>query len=80
MSRLQLRGLMTIPEPAEGFDAQRLPHAAAKALFDRVRASGCVDTALFDTLSIGMTSDLEAAVDAGSTMVRVGTAIFGRRG
>lgn len=80
LPRLQLRGLMTIPEPAEGFDAQRHPHAAAKALFDSVRASGCVDVALFDTLSMGMTADLEAAIDAGSTMVRVGTAIFGRRG
>ena len=80
LPRLQLRGLMTIPEPAEGFDAQRHPHAAAKTLFDSVRASGCVDAALFDTLSMGMTADLEAAVDAGSTMVRVGTAIFGQRG
>jgi len=80
LPRLQLRGLMTIPEPADGFDAQRRPHAAAKALFDNLRASGCVDAALFDTLSMGMTSDLEAAVDAGSSMVRVGTAIFGHRG
>jgi len=80
LPRLQLRGLMTIPEPAEGFEEQRRPHMAAKALFEHVRASGHVDAALFDTLSMGMTADLEAAIDAGSTMVRVGTAIFGRRG
>jgi hypothetical protein len=72
---LRLRGLMSIPEPADGFDAQRAPHAACAALFQELRASG-LD---LDTLSMGMTADLEAAVDAGATLVRVGTAIFGGR-
>jgi hypothetical protein len=75
LPRLRLRGLMSIPEPAEGFAAQREAHARARALFDDLRARGLP----LDTLSIGMTDDLEAAIHAGSTMVRVGTAIFGRR-
>ncbi len=75
LPRLALRGLMTIPEPAEGFEAQRAVHARARVLFDRLRAAGLP----LDTLSMGMTGDLEAAIDAGSTMVRVGTAIFGTR-
>jgi PLP dependent protein len=50
-------------------------HAQARALFDQLRASGLP----LDTLSMGMTGDLEAAVAAGSTMVRIGTAIFGAR-
>ena len=72
---LRLRGLMTIPEPAEGFEAQREPHLRAKALFDSLRAEGLA----LDTLSMGMSGDLEAAIAAGSTMVRVGSAIFGGR-
>jgi PLP dependent protein len=75
LPRLRLRGLMTIPEPAEGFDAQLAVHRQARALFDRLRDAGLP----LDTLSMGMTADLEAAVHAGSTMVRVGTAIFGGR-
>ena len=75
LPRLKLRGLMTIPEPAEGFAAQKAVHLKAKTLFDELRASGLP----IDTLSMGMTTDLEAAVAAGSTMVRVGTAIFGAR-
>lgn len=47
----------------------------AKAIFDQINSSGLV----LDTLSMGMTADLEAAIDAGSTLVRVGTAIFGGR-
>ena len=68
---------MTIPDPVEGFEAQVALHTKARALFDEV----CVKLNLphFDTLSMGMTSDLEAAIHAGSTMVRVGTAIFGGR-
>ncbi|MES3002738.1 MAG: YggS family pyridoxal phosphate-dependent enzyme [Pseudomonadota bacterium] len=72
---LVLRGLMTIPEPSEDFQAQKAVHAKARALFDELRGSGLQ----LDTLSMGMTADLEAAVAAGSTMVRVGTAIFGGR-
>jgi PLP dependent protein len=75
LPRLRLRGLMTIPEPAEEFDAQLAVHRRARALFDEVRAAGLH----LDTLSMGMTGDLEAAIHAGSTMVRVGTAIFGAR-
>ncbi len=79
LPRLALRGLMTIPEPLGGFEAQRAVHAQARDLFLRLRDAGLPGTAPFDTLSMGMTADLEAAVAAGSTMVRVGTAIFGAR-
>ena len=75
LPRLKLRGLMTIPEPQEGFAAQKAVHAKARGVFDEWQAAG-LDV---DTLSMGMTGDLEAAVAAGSTMVRVGTAIFGGR-
>ena len=75
MPRLRLRGLMTIPEPATDFAAACAVHAQARALFDALNAQGMA----LDTLSMGMTSDLEAAVQSGSTMVRVGTAIFGKR-
>jgi pyridoxal phosphate enzyme (YggS family) len=75
LPRLRLRGLMSIPEPAAEFEAQRAVHAQARLLFDQLREAGLA----LDTLSMGMTDDLEAAIHAGSTMVRVGTAIFGRR-
>ena len=75
LPRLALRGLMTIPEPAPDFEAARAIHASAKALFDQLNAEGLG----LDTLSMGMSADLEAAVAAGSTMVRIGTAIFGVR-
>ncbi len=75
LPRLQLRGLMTIPEPAEGFDQQLAVHRQARALFEQLRDAGLP----LDTLSMGMTADLEAAIHAGSTLVRVGTAIFGGR-
>jgi pyridoxal phosphate enzyme (YggS family) len=77
LPRLVLRGLMTIPDPVEGFEAQVAVHAKARALFDDVQAA--LNLPHFDTLSMGMTGDREAAVHAGSTMVRVGTAIFGGR-
>jgi pyridoxal phosphate enzyme (YggS family) len=77
LPRLVLRGLMTIPDPVEGFEAQISLHAKARVLFDKVRAE--LKLSQFDTLSMGMTADLEAAIHAGSTMVRVGTAIFGKR-
>jgi pyridoxal phosphate enzyme (YggS family) len=72
---LRLRGLMTLPEPADDFQSQLAVHADAAFLFEQLRAAGLP----LDTLSMGMTSDLEAAIAAGSTMVRVGTAIFGGR-
>ncbi len=75
LPRLQLRGLMTIPEPAPDFATCVALHARAKALFDALNAQGMA----LDTLSMGMSADLEAAVLSGSTMVRVGTAIFGPR-
>ena len=78
LPRLRLRGLMTIPEPSADFAAACAVHAQAKALFDQINRSGLLAKAM-DTLSMGMTSDVEAAVASGSTMVRVGTAIFGGR-
>jgi len=72
---VRLRGLMAIPEPIEDPDAQRVPHRALKALFDQLRAQGLA----LDTLSMGMSADLEAAVAEGATWVRIGTAIFGAR-
>jgi pyridoxal phosphate enzyme (YggS family) len=77
LPRLVLRGLMTIPDPVEGFEAQVALHTQARVLFDKVRTE--LKLPHFDTLSMGMTADLEAAIHAGSTMVRVGTAIFGKR-
>jgi len=76
LPNVQLRGLMAIPEPVEGFEAQRELFLRATALFEQMRAAGLP----VDVLSMGMSGDLEAAVAAGSTMVRVGTAIFGGRG
>ena len=75
LPRLRLRGLMTIPEPADSFDAQLAVHRQARSLYEQLRDAGLP----LDTLSMGMTADLEAAIHAGSTMVRVGTAIFGKR-
>lgn len=75
LPRLRLRGVMAIPEPASGFEAQRELCLRAAAIFEAIRAEGIA----LDTLSLGMSADLEAALAAGSTMVRVGTAIFGAR-
>jgi pyridoxal phosphate enzyme (YggS family) len=75
LPRLRLRGLMTIPEPQADFAAQKAVHLRARQLYDELREAGLP----LDTLSMGMTADLEAAIHAGSTMVRVGTAIFGGR-
>jgi pyridoxal phosphate enzyme (YggS family) len=73
---LRLRGLMSIPEPAHDEAAQRQPHRRLRALFDALRADGLA----LDTLSMGMSADLEAAVAEGATIVRVGSALFGPRG
>lgn len=75
LPRLRLRGLMCIPEPAEGFAAQRALFGRAKDLWDDLNARGFG----LDTLSMGMSDDLDAAIAAGSTMVRVGRAVFGHR-
>ena len=74
--RVRLRGLMAIPEPAADIDAQRRPHRALRELLHALNASGLA----LDTLSMGMSADLEAAVLEGATIVRVGSAIFGARG
>ena len=76
LPRLRLRGLMTIPDPAPDPAAMLAVHRRARDLFDELRDAG-LD---LDTLSMGMTADLEPAIAAGSTLVRVGTAIFGGRG
>jgi pyridoxal phosphate enzyme (YggS family) len=73
--RVRLRGLMAIPEPAAGFEAQRPPHRALRELLGALNQSGLA----LDTLSMGMSADLEAAVAEGATIVRVGSAIFGAR-
>ncbi len=73
LPRLVLRGLMAIPRPAPDFQAQRLPHRALRELMASLGVPG------LDTLSMGMSDDLGAAIAEGSTLVRVGTAIFGRR-
>jgi pyridoxal phosphate enzyme (YggS family) len=73
--RVRLRGLMAIPEPAGDFAAQRRPHRALRELLEALNTSGLA----LDTLSMGMSADLEAAVIEGATIVRVGTAIFGTR-
>ena len=75
LPRVRLRGLMAIPEPATAFEAQREPHRALRMLFDQLRSQGLP----LDTLSIGMSADLEAAIEEGATLVRIGSAIFGAR-
>jgi PLP dependent protein len=79
---LQLRCLMSIPEPADTEAAQRAPHQALRELFNDLNQRGVVNQAGFalDTLSMGMTADMDAAILEGATVVRVGTAIFGARG
>lgn len=75
LPRLRLRGLMAIPAPVADFAAQRLPCARLRELRERLLAEGLE----LDTLSMGMSDDLEAAIAEGATLVRVGTAIFGPR-
>ncbi len=76
LPRLRLRGLMAIPEPAASFAEQRRPHRALHELLTAMQAQGLA----VDTLSMGMSADLEAAIAEGATIVRVGTALFGGRG
>lgn len=75
LPRLRLRGLMALPAPATEFAAQRAAFQHLHVLYDDLRAHGYP----LDTLSMGMSSDLEAAIAAGATIVRVGTALFGER-
>lgn len=75
LPRLRLRGLMAIPEPTSDVALQRARFASLRQLREQLNAGGLP----LDTLSMGMSDDLEAAIAEGSTMVRVGTAIFGGR-
>jgi len=75
LPNLQLRGFMAIPEPGLSLPAQRSRFRQVAALLDAVQAAGLP----LDTLSMGMSDDLEAAIMEGASMVRVGTAIFGAR-
>lgn len=75
LPRLRLRGLMCIPEPTTDVEQQRVVFQRARALWEGLRADGFE----VDTLSMGMSDDLEAAISAGSTMVRIGRSIFGSR-
>lgn len=76
-----LRGLMAIPAPNPDPNAQREAFALVRDCFKRIQSGHLLDPGyqFFDTLSMGMSDDLEAAIAEGSTMVRVGTAIFGKR-
>ncbi|MCV2368581.1 YggS family pyridoxal phosphate-dependent enzyme [Roseateles oligotrophus] len=76
LPRLCLRGLMAIPEPAADFESQRRPHRALASLLAELNQSLGLT---MDTLSMGMSADLEAAIAEGATLVRIGTAIFGAR-
>ncbi|PZR18943.1 MAG: YggS family pyridoxal phosphate-dependent enzyme, partial [Azospira oryzae] len=75
LPNLTLRGLMAIPAPATDEAAQREPCRRLRQFYEQLRAEGLA----LDTLSMGMSHDLEAAVAEGATIVRVGTAIFGAR-
>lgn len=75
LPQLQLRGLMAIPAPSADLAAQRAAFRQVRAAFDALNAAGHD----LDTLSMGMSGDLEAAILEGSSMVRVGTALFGHR-
>ncbi|MDD5028622.1 MAG: YggS family pyridoxal phosphate-dependent enzyme [Rhodoferax sp.] len=75
LPHLRLRGLMCIPEPATDVEAACAVFKRATDLFDTINQTGLA----LDTLSMGMSADLEAAIASGSTLVRVGSAIFGQR-
>jgi pyridoxal phosphate enzyme (YggS family) len=75
LPRLKLRGLMAVPAPGDDFAAQRLPFAQLRGLRDQLNRQGL----RLDTLSMGMSHDFAAAIAEGATIVRIGTAIFGKR-
>jgi pyridoxal phosphate enzyme (YggS family) len=75
LPRLRLRGLMAIPEPTDDAALQRARFRLLRELLEAVQARGLA----VDTLSMGMSDDMEAAIAEGATMVRIGTAIFGAR-
>jgi len=75
LPRLRLRGLMAIPEPETDFERQRAAFRRLRVLADGLRAQGLA----LDTLSMGMSADLAAAIAEGATIVRIGSAVFGSR-
>ncbi|MEJ2173823.1 MAG: YggS family pyridoxal phosphate-dependent enzyme, partial [bacterium] len=75
LPRLHLRGLMAIPEPTDDAALQRARFRLLRELFEAIHALGLP----LDTLSMGMSDDMESAIAEGATMVRIGTAIFGER-
>jgi pyridoxal phosphate enzyme (YggS family) len=75
LPNLRLRGLMAIPEPELDLSRQRAPFARLREMMEELRDDGIT----MDTLSMGMSSDMTAAVAEGATIVRVGSAIFGSR-
>jgi len=75
LPRLRLRGLMTLPHPCEVLEEQRRPFATLRGIKESLNAGGLA----LDTLSMGMTNDMEAAIAEGATIIRIGTAIFGAR-
>jgi hypothetical protein len=75
LPRLRLRGLMAVPEPSDDIGLQRRRFRGLRLLLEQLNTAGFG----LDTLSMGMSQDLEAAVNEGATIVRVGTAIFGER-
>ena len=75
LPNLRLRGLMAIPEPETDLSKQHAAFARVRALFEQLRADGLA----LDTLSMGMSGDMQAAIAEGATIVRIGSAIFGAR-
>ena len=76
LPQLRLRGLMALPEPETDFARQCANFRRVRHLFEELQTNGFA----IDTLSMGMSDDLEAAIAEGTTLVRVGTALFGSRG
>jgi hypothetical protein len=75
LPHLRLRGLMAVPEPSDDVNAQRAAFARLRELFEQLKRRGLQ----LDTLSMGMSHDFAAAIAEGATMVRIGSAIFGKR-
>ena len=79
LPRLQLRGVMSIPDPQPSDEAMLAVHRKVVEVFASIRNARLEGLAQFDTISLGMTADMQTAIAAGSTMVRVGSGIFGAR-
>jgi pyridoxal phosphate enzyme (YggS family) len=81
LPNLDLRGLMAIPAPSDDASQQRQAFTAVRECFAGIKAKHVTDIGydFFDTLSMGMSDDMEAAIVEGSTMLRIGSAIFGKR-